>query len=512
MRFITTLKRSVALLGASGLVAAALIAAQSQWTHRAASDAAGNVFFAKDVVADILPPPMYLIELRLILSQAVEGSIDPPQARREHTRLSDEYAARVKYWEAQPAGALTRLLLGAQHDTATQFIDAAGAKVIEPLTAGDREAARAALAGVHALYLAHRADVDTTVKASSVFAAESEKTFLSLQSTSQGFALGALMLSVTLVLLISRMTLRSIDRPVERCAALARRIAEGDLGLHGPVHTSVRRDSVGALEGTLEIMRGKLSELVGEVRRNAVEVASAADQINVGHDTLSERTVAQADALHETAATMSRLTSTVESNAGSAREADALARQAADVATRGGRMVSEVVDTIQDISASGRSIGEIIGVIDGIAFQTNILALNAAVEAARAGEQGRGFAVVASEVRALAHRSSQAAREVKGLIERNGASVEKGTSLVEQSGHTMDEIVGSIKQLSGAVSEIAMATGQQGESIGQAGVAIERMEDGTRMNAALVEEGHAASGALRQQAERLVAAVSAFKT
>jgi methyl-accepting chemotaxis protein len=512
MRFVSTLKRSVALLGACGLLAATLIAAQSQWTHRAASNAAGDVFFAKDVVADILPPPMYLIELRLILSQAVEGSIDALQAQREQARLSDEYAARVKHWTAQPAGALTKLLLGAQHETATKFIDAARSMVVEPLVAGDSEAARAALPAVHALYLAHRADVDTTVLASSKFAAESEKAFQLLQSSSQTFAFGALALSVTLVLLISRMTMLSVDRPVARCAALARRIADGDLGRHEPVSTSSRRDSVGDLERTLETMRARLSELVGEVHRNAVEVASAADQINVGHDTLGERTVAQADALQETAATMTRLTGTVESNAGNAREADTLARQAAEVATRGGRMVNEVVDTIQDISASGRSIGEIIGVIDGIAFQTNILALNAAVEAARAGEQGRGFAVVASEVRALAHRSSQAARQVKTLIERNVASVETGTSLVEQSGRTMEEIVGSITQLSDAVSEIAKATGQQGESIGQAGLAIERMEDVTRMNAALVEEGHAASGALRQQAERLVASVSAFRT
>jgi methyl-accepting chemotaxis protein-1 (serine sensor receptor) len=511
MRLTATLKRSVALLGACGLLAAAIIAAQSQWTHRAARDAAGDVFFAKDVVADILPPPMYLIELRLILSQAVEGSIEAPQARSEHARLSDEYAARVKYWAAQPPGALTQLLLGPQNDTATKFIDAARAQVIEPLAAGDREAARAALPGVHALYLAHRVDVDTTVRASSVFAAESEKAFQSVQSTAQGFALGALALAVTLVLLISRTTLRSIDQPVGRCAALARRIADGDLGLYGPVRTWSRRDSVGELERTLEMMRARLSEMVGEVRRNAVEVASAADQINVGHDTLGERTVAQVDALQETAETMTRLTGTVDSNAGNARDADALARKAADVATRGGRMVNEVVDTIQDISASGRSIGEIIGVIDGIAFQTNILALNAAVEAARAGEQGRGFAVVASEVRALAQRSSQAAREVKTLIERNVASVGKGTSLVEQSGRTMDEIVGSITQLSDAVSEIATATGQQGESIGQAGMAITRMQDATRMNAALVEEGHAASGSLRQRAEQLVVAVSAFR-
>jgi methyl-accepting chemotaxis protein len=301
---------------------------------------------------------------------------------------------------------------------------------------------------------------------------------------------------------------RSITLPLREAVDVARRIADGDLSREVVVRS---RDETGRLLAAMRDMQGGLLRVVGQVRGNADSVATASVQIAQGNQNLSQRTEEQASALEQTAATMEQLNITVRNNAESAKQAHRLAQGASDVAARGGEAVGQVVTTMRGISDSSRKIADIIGVIDGIAFQTNILALNAAVEAARAGEEGRGFAVVAGEVRTLAQRSAQAAKEIKGLIGRSVEQVEQGSVLVDRAGQTMGEIVGSIRRVSDIVSEISTASEQQSAGISQVGDAVGQMDQVTQQNAALVEESAAAAESLRGQAEELVQVVAAFR-
>jgi methyl-accepting chemotaxis protein len=292
-----------------------------------------------------------------------------------------------------------------------------------------------------------------------------------------------------------------------QAAALVNAVAEGNLGT--AIH--LRTGDTTSLLARLSAMQGRLASVVGQVRQNSESVATASAQIAQGNHDLSSRTEEQASALQQTAATMEELGTTVRHNADSARQAHQLAQNASSVALQGGEVVGQVVSTMQGISQSSRRIGEIIGVIDGIAFQTNILALNAAVEAARAGEQGRGFAVVASEVRNLAHRSAEAAREIKLLITQSVKQVEEGTTLVDQAGTTMKEIVGAIQQVSQTVGDITRASAEQSNGVLQVGETVNQMDRVTQQNAALVEESAAAAESLRQQAAQLVQAVAVFR-
>jgi len=261
----------------------------------------------------------------------------------------------------------------------------------------------------------------------------------------------------------------------------------------------------------LKIMQGSLADLVTRVRRTADGVATASTQIAQGTQDLSRRTEMQASAVEETAASTEQLNQTVRQNADNARQANQMALGASGVAAEGGRLVHEVVETMQEINESSRTITEIIAVIDGIAFQTNILSLNAAVEAARAGEHGRGFAVVAGEVRMLAQRSADAAREIKSLIVASVERVEKGAALVERAGATMDDLVSSVRRVTDIMGEITAASDEQSVGIGQVGEAVTQLDRNTQQNAALVEESAAAAESLRQQAQSLVEAVSRFR-
>jgi methyl-accepting chemotaxis protein len=307
---------------------------------------------------------------------------------------------------------------------------------------------------------------------------------------------------------IAYLTTRSITRPLNRAVGLAETVAAGDLTSR---IDSDSKDETGKLLSALKTMNARLLQIVGEVRVSTDTIATASSEIATGNLDLSSRTEQQAGALEETASAMEELTSTVRQNADNARQANQLAASASQVAEQGGAVVSQVVDTMNNINDSSKKIVDIISVIDGIAFQTNILALNAAVEAARAGEQGRGFAVVASEVRSLAQRSASAAKEIKELIADSVQKVGEGSKLVAQAGTTMDEVVASVKRVTDVVSEISAASQEQSEGIEQVNQAITQMDQTTQQNAALVEEAAAAAQSMQEQAGRLTQAVSVFK-
>ncbi|MGO4814346.1 methyl-accepting chemotaxis protein [Cupriavidus sp. 2MCAB6] len=320
------------------------------------------------------------------------------------------------------------------------------------------------------------------------------------------FALIALGL---LVAVLCAVTLhRAIVRPVEEALGVFERIAAGDLTAR---ITNVSRNEVGRMMQALVAMQESLSNIVAQVRGGTDSIASATQQIATGNLDLSQRTEEQASSLEQTAASMEELTSAVRQNSDNARQAGVLASDASEIALKGGDVVGRVVDTMNEINGSSRKVVEIIGVIEGIAFQTNILALNAAVEAARAGEQGRGFAVVAGEVRTLAQRSAAAAKEIEALISESGQRVESGTRLVAEAGQTMGEIVNAVKRVTDIMNEISAATQEQTSGIEQVNQAVTQMDQVTQQNAALVEEAAAAAGALEEQAQKLNGVVSVFR-
>lgn len=323
------------------------------------------------------------------------------------------------------------------------------------------------------------------------------------------WVLGCVLLAVLVVIFAVWFGIKlSLIAPMNRLIESIRHIASGDLVKRIDVEGS---NEMGQLAESLRHMQGELVRTVGDVRNGANAIYSGASEIAMGNNDLSSRTEQQAASLEETAASMEELTATVKQNAENARQASHLALSASETAQKGGKVVDNVVQTMRDIASSSQKIADIISVIDGIAFQTNILALNAAVEAARAGEQGRGFAVVAGEVRNLAQRSAQAAREIKSLIEDSVSRVDVGSTLVESAGETMDEIVNAVTRVTDIMGEIASASDEQSRGIDQVGLAVAEMDRVTQQNASLVEESAAAAAALEEQASRLTQAVAVFR-
>ena len=337
--------------------------------------------------------------------------------------------------------------------------------------------------------------------------ANAKKVYAQARLTLLGLIGVALLLGSLLAWFITRQLLRQLGGEPATAVAVARAVAQGDLTT--PIR--LKSGDQGSLLAWLQTMQQDLAKAVMDVRKGSEHVAFASAEIASGNQDLSGRTEQQAGELQQTASTMEQLGSTVRANADNARQASQLAQGASGVAVQGGDVVGQVVDTMKGIQESSRRISDIIGVIDGIAFQTNILALNAAVEAARAGEQGRGFAVVAGEVRNLAQRSAEAAREIKGLITVSVERVEQGTSLVDPAGTTMQEVVTAVQRVTAIIGEISAASSEQSSGVATVGEAIARMDQGTQQNAALVEQSAAAADSLKQQAQQLVQAVAVFK-
>jgi len=493
------------------LVAALGISGLSFWGSQASGNAASKSFVAKDLTADILPPPLYLIEMRLVLSQAVEGNMALDVAKAEFKRLQTEYQDRAEYWRTHPPYGLENKLLGAQHREGEAFM-ALAAKTLDQLASGaDKDAVQTALKAAHAAYLSHRAGVDATVKESVSFADQSTASYeatIHEMRWMQAIGLGlAAVLLVGIGYWIRRSVWSDVGGEPVVAARAARNVAQGNLSVNIPLQLGDQRSIVAALKE----MQTRLAAVVGSVRQGADAVATASAEIAQGNNHLSTRTEQQASALEETTAAMEELVAIVKQNADSSEKANQLALNASKVAIEGGEVVAQVVDTMKGINESSRKIADIIGVIDGIAFQTNILALNAAVEAARAGEQGRGFAVVASEVRSLAGRSADAAKEIKALISASVERVDRGSALVDQAGTTMTEVVRSIRSVTDTMAEINTASHGQAAGFAQVGEAMAQMDQATQKNAALVEEMAAAASSLKSQANDLVQIVAVFK-
>nr|WP_309295455.1 methyl-accepting chemotaxis protein [Nitrosomonas sp.] len=318
----------------------------------------------------------------------------------------------------------------------------------------------------------------------------------------------AILAGVILALIIGMMLIRTIVGPLNEAVAVANAVASGDLTSRIEVNSN---NETGRLMHALKQMNNNLVELVGKVRTGTDSIFTASSEIAAGNSDLSQRTEEQASSLEETASSMEELTSTVRQNADNARQANQLASGASEVAVKGGAVVGQVVQTMSAINDSSKKIVDIISVIDGIAFQTNILALNAAVEAARAGEQGRGFAVVATEVRTLAQRSAAAAKEIKELISDSVNKVADGTKLVDEAGATMNEIVNAVKRVTDIMAEISAASQEQSSGIEEVNQAVTQMDEVTQQNAALVEEAAAAAESMQEQAQNLIQAISVFK-
>ncbi len=401
-----------------------------------------------------------------------------------------------------------RALLAKAHQSGDAY-GASFEQVLKLIDAGRRDDARALAFGetyarLHAFADDLRALLMFGRKSFEAAGSESEQTYAASRNLLLGLGAAALAIGVFLAWRVTR----SIARPIGAAVKVAESVAAGELGTRIEVGTT---DETGQLLAALKRMDVRLTDIVRDVRKASDSIATGSSQIASGNSDLSQRTEEQASNLQQTAASMEQLTATVKQNADTARQATQMAASASAVAAQGGEVVGQVVGTMEEITASSRRIADIIGVIDGIAFQTNILALNAAVEAARAGEQGRGFAVVAGEVRNLAQRSAQAAREIKALIGESVARVETGSKLVGDAGRTMSDIVSQVKRVADLIGEIGSASAEQSTGITEIGSAIAQLDEVTQRNAALVEQCTAAAASLEQQSVELARAVSVFK-
>jgi methyl-accepting chemotaxis protein len=467
---------------------------------------------AKDLIADVLPPPEYLVESYLNVLQLVEET-DATRVQAllgRSAKLKQEYEERHAYWDKKlPEGRLRDAMIRASYGPAMRFFALRDAEFIPAILQGSRDPARAiANGGLKASYDEHRRAIDEVVVGATEQAAAEERSAVETLRTRSAMLVGLALLVVAGVALLSWMIGRAIARNLARTRDVLEAVAAGDFTQQLAVES---RDELGQVAIALNQAVDSMREALDKVKAAASHTATASQELSAASAQLSSGAQAQAAALEETAASLEEITGTVKQNADNARQANQLAVGSRDVAEKGGQVVADAVQSMNDINKSSERIADILTTIDEIAFQTNLLALNAAVEAARAGEQGRGFAVVASEVRNLAQRSATAAKEIKGLIQDSGQKVRTGSALVSRSGETLNEIVGSVKRVTDIIAEIAAASGEQSAGIDQVSQAVTQLDQVTQSNAAQTEELSSTAHALAGQAEELQLLVARFK-
>ena len=489
------------LVGAAAAVSAWKLASIGDVVDRLVDDDAAKLAIAQRWEKGIAVNLVRTHTLFLLDDRELAGDL-----RRDIEATSTEISANQKALEASITNDEDRAAIAAIGDTRAKYrserekmmqTKSAGGNVRDELSQSLEPVARAYLASVHAFVELQERDLR----------AAKESAELSV-SRARAIILTLIALGFVVAVMAAAFIARSITGPVVRARASALRIAQGDLN---ETLAASGNDEISEMVEALGSMQSSLREIAGKVRSSADAVSVAAGQIAAGNTDLSSRTEEQASSLQQTAASIEEMTATVNQNAQNAAEADQVATSAADVARRGGGAVDEVVKMMEGIQSSSRKIGDIIGVIDSIAFQTNILALNAAVEAARAGDQGRGFAVVAGEVRSLAQRSAEAAKEIKTLITDSVHRVDEGARLADGAGKTMGEVVGSVNRVSQIIGEIASATREQSTGIAQVNTAVGDLDKVTQHNASLVEESTSASESLQQLAREMVDAVAVFR-
>lgn len=490
------------------------------WSFKTLNDLRVNgalykrIIQGKDLIADILPPPAYIIESYLTTRQMMDANTDKQVAEltARLKRLRDEYETRHNFWRTEPLEPeIARFMLEDSYQPARKFYALAFDDFIPALEKSDWTRAQTVLGELGQLYETHRQAIDKVVEMTTTRNAQDEalaqERIVKDSLVMLGILLLALVVASAAALLIARGTLRLLGGEPAYAMGIADLVADGDLSRS----IEVRHDGRASLLGAMRRMQSSLTQMVHRIRESATSIGGSAHEILAGNRDLSGRTAQQAAALEETTGSMQELASTVKQNAVNARQAHQLATSASSVAERGGNAVGDVIHTMESIAESSRKISEIISVIEGIAFQTNILALNAAVEAARAGEQGKGFAVVASEVRALAQRSAGAAKEIKALIQDSEGRVQTGTQQVGQAGATMQEIVSAVRTVTDIMGEISLASDEQSNGIDQVNRAVAQMDEVTQQNAALVEQVAAAANALNAQALHLNQAIAVFQ-
>jgi methyl-accepting chemotaxis protein len=467
----------------------------------------------KDLVADILPPPNYIIESYMVASQMVNTTAEEKKILIENFKqLKKDYDVRHNFWINENLDEdLKEQFLKQSDKPAQEFYSIAFSEFIPAVENQQSSLVDSSFAKMKSLYFKHRLEINKVVEIANKKTEAEEINAKNEISKDEMIMLGiftlALAASSLLLMLIARGLTKQLGGEPGYAAAVAGKIAEGDLS----VDILLKENDKESLLYAIQAMRNNLSAIVTQVRSGTEAINSASSEISSGNSDLSSRTEHQASSLEETAASMEEITVTVKQNTEHAEMANKMAVQTTQIAVKGGSVVSEVIDTIRSINDSSRKIVEIIAVIDGIAFQTNILALNAAVEAARAGEQGRGFAVVATEVRTLAHRSAIAAKEIKFLIDDSVEKVNNGTKLADEAGKTMQEVVDSVKKVTEMINEITVASKEQESGILQINEAISQMDAVTQQNAALVEEAGAAADSLQEQSEKLSETIGVFK-
>ncbi|MEN2673117.1 methyl-accepting chemotaxis protein [Herbaspirillum huttiense] len=473
--------------------------------NQASTDMATNwlptIKAAQSIQASL--PRMRISELQMITAATPAEREDALKAIK--SRL-DILAKQRATYEAQISEAEEKLAYEKFSKSFAAYLEI-DKKLAEISGAGKEEEARAIFKGdSNKTFRSMLESMDEIIKINDAGSMRSDQTASDVFNSARAWIIG--LLAAIVVIAFGLAVARAVSRPLNEAVSVAERVAQGDLTVD---IRSDSKDETGMLMHSLRAMNDSLNKIVSEVRYGTDAITTASQEIATGNLDLSSRTEEQAGSLEETASAMEELTATVKQNADNARQANQLAASASDVASQGGEVVGQVVQTMEGITESSNRIADIITVIDGIAFQTNILALNAAVEAARAGEQGRGFAVVASEVRSLAQRSASAAKEIKQLIDDSVQKVGAGSQLVERAGATMSEVVASVKRVTDVVAEISAASSEQSTGIEEINRAITQMDEVTQQNAALVEEAAAAAQSLQDQAGRLSQVVSVFK-